>query len=140
MSRTVKIAACQVGTVNRWDDRKATLNRLIKLLEDASAHGARIALFPETAFTTFFPRYLFTSNAELDTFFEHGDITTAPQTCALFDRARDLHIDICIGFAEATTSELAKSTQDGGQCYNTCIYWSAHTDSVLSKYRKIHLP
>ncbi|PWY81546.1 carbon-nitrogen hydrolase [Aspergillus sclerotioniger CBS 115572] len=131
MARTVRLAAAQLGTTNKWDARENTLDRMIILLKDAAAQGAKLVLFPEIAFTTFFPRYLILDQAELESWFEHGDITTASRTKALFDTARDLAVDIIVGFAEAT---------DGGEHFNSCVYYHAATGSILSKYRKIHLP
>lgn len=100
MPRILKIASCQVGAVHRTSSREDTMKRLLALLEQAAAQGAQLALFPELAFTTFFPRYLLT-DLELDSFFEHGDVTTSPQTAPLFDLAKKLGVDISIGFAEA---------------------------------------
>jgi predicted amidohydrolase len=42
------------------------MNRLLRLLDSAASQGAQLALFPEIAFTTFFPRYLL-EGEELDT-------------------------------------------------------------------------
>jgi Asp/Glu/hydantoin racemase/predicted amidohydrolase len=131
MSRTIRIAAAQVGAVHRTDIRENTLNRLIRLLNQAAEQGAKVVLFPECTFTTFFPRYLLTDEAELESFFEHGDVTTAEHTKRIFHRAIELKIDICIGFAEAT---------EDGNHYNACVYFHAKSGSILSKYRKIHLP
>ncbi|KAL2825834.1 carbon-nitrogen hydrolase [Aspergillus cavernicola] len=131
MARTVRLAAAQMGTTNRWDARDDTLNRMITLLKDAASKGAQVVLFPEIAFTTFFPRYLILDSAELESWFEHGDIRTAPNTKALFDLAHELGVDISVGFAEATES---------GDHYNSCVYYHAASGSILSKYRKIHLP
>ncbi|OOF91763.1 hypothetical protein ASPCADRAFT_210752 [Aspergillus carbonarius ITEM 5010] len=131
MARTVRLAAAQLGTTNKWDARENTLERMIGLLKDAAGQGAKLVLFPEIAFTTFFPRYLILDQEELESWFEHGDITTAPRTKALFDTARDLAVDIVVGFAEAT---------DDGEHFNSCVYYHAATGSILSKYRKIHLP
>ncbi|KAI9371597.1 carbon-nitrogen hydrolase [Aspergillus egyptiacus] len=131
MPRTVRLAAAQMGTTNKWDPRDQTLNRMISLLKDAAAQGAQMVLFPEIAFTTFFPRYLILDHSELESWFEHGDIRTSPNTKPLFDTAHELGVDISVGFAEAT---------DAGDHYNSCIYYHAKTGSILSKYRKIHLP
>ncbi|KAG9189896.1 hypothetical protein G6011_06764 [Alternaria panax] len=114
MPRTVRIAAAQVGAVHRTDNRQNTLKRLTRLLDQAGEKGAQVVPFPECTFTTFFPRYLFTDEAELESFFE-----------------LDWMIDICIGFAEATAE---------GDHYNACIYYHAKSRSVLSKYRKVYLP
>ena len=102
MPRTLRIAAAQVGAVHLGDARQDTLARLVVLLEQAASQRAQVVLFPECAFTTFFPRHLFTDRQELDAFFEHGDICTAKNTRAIFDKAKELNVDICIGFAEAT--------------------------------------
>lgn len=138
MTRVLKIAACQVGAVNTDDPRPKTLNRLIKLLEDAASQGADVACFPEVTFTTFFPRHLI-PEAELEKWFEQGDVTANADTGPLFDKAREIGVDICVGYAEAVngTKVLAR---DGGDCFNTCVYYHAKTGSVLSKYRKVHLP
>lgn len=131
MPRIIRIAAAQVGAVHRPDARSDTLKRLIKLLDKAASQGAQVVLFPECTFTTFFPRHFFADEAELESFFEHGDVTTSENTRGIFDRAKELGVDICIGFAEAT---------DDGEHYNACVYFHAKSGSVLSKYRKIHLP
>ncbi|KAJ4374375.1 hypothetical protein N0V83_003116 [Neocucurbitaria cava] len=131
MPRIIRIAAAQVGAIHRSDARQNTLTRLISLLDEASSKGAQIVLFPECTLTTFFPRYLFTDDAELESYFEHGDVLTSENTKPLFDRAKELGIDVCIGFAEAT---------EEGDHYNTCVYYHAASGSILSKYRKIHLP
>jgi predicted amidohydrolase len=58
MPRIIRIAACQVGATHKSDRREDTLNRLLSLLDNAASQGATLALFPEIAFTTFFPRYI----------------------------------------------------------------------------------
>ena len=131
MSRIVRVAAAQIGAVNAWDTREATMKRMKTLLRDAADQGAKLVLFPEIAFTTFFPRYFILDPNELDSWFEHGDVRTAPNTKPIFDMAQELNVDICVGFAEAT---------DDGKHFNSCVYFHAATGSILSKYRKIHLP
>ncbi|WQF89302.1 Putative carbon-nitrogen hydrolase, asp/Glu/hydantoin racemase [Colletotrichum destructivum] len=130
-SRTLKVAAAQMGATNYTDARSKTLDRMLALLDDAAAKGAQLVLFPETAFTTFFPRHLINDPVELDSFFEHGDIVTQPQTKPLFDKATERGTDIAVGFAEKT---------DDGETFNSCVYFHAKSGSILSKYRKIHLP
>ncbi|OJJ50649.1 hypothetical protein ASPZODRAFT_148117 [Penicilliopsis zonata CBS 506.65] len=131
MPRVVRLAAAQMGTTNKWDTREQTMQRMIKLLVDAAGQGAQVVLFPEIAFTTFFPRYLILDEQEIESWFEHGDVTTAPNTKPLFDEAHKLGVDICVGFAENTPEN---------DHYNSCVYYHAKTGSVLAKYRKIHLP
>ncbi|KAI7359157.1 carbon-nitrogen hydrolase [Hortaea werneckii] len=131
MTRKIRIAAAQIGGVHRTDPREATLQRMLKLLENAGSQGAELVLFPETAFTTFFPRHLINDPDELSSWFEHGDVTKSPNTAPLFAKATDLNVDIAVGFAEAA---------DNGERFNACVYYHAKAGSVLSKYRKIHLP
>ncbi|KAJ9620260.1 hypothetical protein H2203_008025 [Taxawa tesnikishii (nom. ined.)] len=131
MPRLIKVAAAQVGAVNRDADRKETLDRLIKLLHQAAEEKVKLVVFPEVALTTFFPRHLL-SGLDLDKYFESGeDITQSPHTKALFDEALRLKIDIVLGYAERTSD---------GKGYNTCVYYSATGGEILSKYRKVHLP
>lgn len=47
----------------------------------------------------------------------------------LIQRAKELGVDICIGYAEKT---------EDGRHFNTCSY--VHDGTELSKYRKVHLP
>jgi predicted amidohydrolase len=65
MPRILRLAACQVGAIHKSDHREDTMNRLLHLLDNAASQGATLALFPEIAFTTFFPRYLL-EGEELD--------------------------------------------------------------------------
>ena len=132
MARKFKIAAAQVGAVHIDSDRSETLDRLLRLLRQATDQGAQIVLFPEIALTTFFPRHLFESEEDLEKFFEHGDdIAASPGVKPLLDEAGRLGVDISVGFAERASN---------GKGYNTCIYYSAKAGKLISKYRKIHLP
>ena len=47
------------------------MEHMLTLLEDAAAHGAKLVIFPELAFTTFFPRWLL-AGAELDAYYERA--------------------------------------------------------------------
>jgi predicted amidohydrolase len=71
---------------------------MIKLLRSASTLDSQLVLFPETAFTTFFPRHLISDQQELDSYFEHADdLPGSPMTEPLFDEASKLGIDISVG-------------------------------------------
>ena len=59
MPRIVRVAGAQMGGTQKADTRKHTLDRLIALLEQSAAQGAKLVVFPELAFTTFFPRWFF---------------------------------------------------------------------------------
>jgi predicted amidohydrolase len=128
MARMVRVAGAQMGPTQRADSRRHTLDRLIALLERAAADGAQLVVFPELAFTTFFPRWLFESTQELDAYFERD--MPGPQTRALFDRARELGVGFHVGYAELTPE---------GQRFNAAIL-VAPEGSVIGKYRKVHLP
>lgn len=132
MPRPLKLAAAQMGPVHLTSTRTETLNRLLTLLRSASALGAQLVLFPETALTTFFPRHLINDQAVLDSYFDSAStLLTSPNTAPLFLLAKELGIDISIGFAERA---------DDGKGYNTSVYFSASKGEIVAKYRKVHLP
>lgn len=127
-SRILRIAGAQMGGNQKSDSRAAILSRMIALLEGAAAQGAKLVVFPELPFTTFFPRWLIETTQELDTYFDRE--MPGPQTQALFDRARELGVGMYVGYAELTPA---------GQRFNTAIT-TGPDGAVLGKYRKIHLP
>jgi predicted amidohydrolase len=132
MARKIVVAAAQLGAVHLTTPRKAMLDRMIALLEEAVSKGAQLVVYPETAFTTFFPRFLFKDDAELDSFFEHGaDLPKSPNMAPLFEKVSQLKVDIQVGFAERTPE---------GKSFNTAVYYSGELKKIISKYRKIHLP
>jgi len=129
MTRRIILAGAQMGPTQRADSRAATLTRLVALLEQAAARGAQLVVFPELAFTTFFPRWPMERNApELLASFETAMPNPAVQP--LFDRARALGVGFYIGYAELTPD---------GRRFNSAITVGPNGD-ILFKYRKIHLP
>src|SRR4051795_13711923 len=88
-----------MGPTQRSDTRDHTLGRMLMLLDEAAASGASLVVFPELAFTTFFPRWLMDGDA-LDRYYEHG--MPNPAVRPLFDRARALRIGFYVGYAELT--------------------------------------
>ena len=56
MSRKLRAAVAQLGPIHLADSREAVVKRLMALLREAHAGGARFVVFPELALTTFFPR------------------------------------------------------------------------------------
>ncbi len=128
MSRILRIAGAQMGGNQKADSRRQILDRMIALLEQAAGQGAKLVVFPELPFTTFFPRWLIESTQELDTYFERE--LPGPQTQPLFDRARELGVGMYVGYAELTPQ---------GRRYNSAVTVGPD-GAILGKYRKIHLP
>ncbi len=126
MARIVTVAAAQMGPVQRADSRARTLDRIIALLEQAAGRGARLVVFPELAFTTFFPRWLMQADA-LEAVTEPAMPNPAVQP--LFDRARTLGVGFSIGYAERA----------GAKLFNTAILVSPK-GRTMGTYRKVHLP
>ena len=116
-----------MGPTQKADSREHTLGRMLALLEEAAARGATLVVFPELAFTTFFPRWLIEGEA-LDHYFERGMPNPAVQP--LFDRARALGIGFYVGYAELTSD---------GQRFNCSILVDRDAE-ILGRYRKVHLP
>ena len=132
MARHLKIAAAQLGPINLADTRTTATARLVKLLRDAHAMGARYVVFPELAFSTFFPRYWFEDQDEVDRRFYEFTMPS-PETQPLFDEAKKLGIGFYIGYAE-------RIVEDGVvHRYNTAILVGPD-GRIAGKYRKIHLP
>ncbi len=129
MTRRLIVAGAQMGPTQRADSRAATLARLLALLDRAAAQGAKLVVFPELAFTTFFPRWPMDRDApELLGSFETAMPNPAVQP--LFDRARALGVGFYVGYAELTPD---------GHRFNSAVTVGPD-GQVLFKYRKIHLP
>jgi len=127
MPRKLRIAAAQMGPTQKAEPRATTLGRMVSLLEQAAAQGAQLVVFPELAFTTFFPRWLL-SGEELESYYDTA--MPNPQVQPLFDRARELGIGFYVGYAEKTPEGLH---------YNSAITVGPD-GATLGKYRKVHLP
>ncbi len=131
-SRHLKIAAAQLGPLHLADTRTTATKRLVKLLREAHSMGARFVVFPELAFTTFFPRYWYANQADVDRTFYEATIPSV-ETRPLFDEAKKLGIGFYIGYAELTQEEGRPRR------FNTAILVGPD-GSLVGKYRKIHLP
>ena len=127
MTRSIRVAAAQMGPNQKADSRRDVLARMIRLLEQATAAGASLVVFPELAFTTFFPRWLLKGEA-LDAFYERAMPNPAVQP--LFDRAKALGVGFYVGYAELTQE---------GRRFN-CSILVQPDGTVLGRYRKVHLP
>ncbi len=126
--RILNVAAAQLGPVQKTDDRKSVVSRLISLLREAHSKKAELVVFPELALTTFFPRWFVDDIAEADHWYE----TEMPSevTRPLFDEAKKLGIGFCLGYAELTKA---------GERFNTQILIE-RDGRVVAKYRKVHIP
>lgn len=140
--RLLTMAAAQLGPVKSLDTpRSEVLLRMIKLCEDAAVKNVRLVVFPELAFTTFFPSYIIEKQEDLDRFFEPASpkdpyaIIDSPNGKPLFDKAAELGLDVYVGYGERWTDENGKVSY-----YNTAIYYSASQRRGIAKYRKVHLP
>ena len=131
MSRKLRTAVAQMGPVHLADDRRSVVRRLLEMLREAHAGGARFVVFPELALTTFFPRYWMTDQAQIDRYFERE--MPGPETRVLFETARDLGVGFYLGYAERT--EEAGRTRR----FNTSILVDPK-GKLIGRYRKIHLP
>ncbi|QIA20867.1 nitrilase-related carbon-nitrogen hydrolase [Mesorhizobium sp. AA22] len=129
MARDLTIAVCQTGPIQKSAQRAETVDRLVALLERAAAAGAEIAVFPELALTTFFPRWRIDDQAEIEAFFEPA--MPGPQTQRLYDAAARLKIGFALGYAELTRV-------DGGR-FNT-MDLVGQDGKLVGRYRKIHVP
>jgi N-carbamoyl-D-amino-acid hydrolase len=129
MSRHLKIAAAQLGPLHRSDSRAIATRRMVELLREAHGMGAKFVVFPELAFTTFFPRWWMEDQAEVDRRYFEREMP-GPETRALFDEAKKLGIGFYIGYAELTPDNHR---------YNAALLVGPDGRRV-GKYRKVHLP
>jgi len=131
MNRKLKVAAAQLGAINVADSRESVVKRLLEMLREAHASGCKLVVFPELALTTFFPRYLYETQSEVDAWFESEMPNDA--TRVLFDEAARLGIGFYLGYAELCQ-------QDGAtHHFNTAILVGPD-GTIIGKYRKVHLP
>jgi predicted amidohydrolase len=131
MNRYLTLGVCQTGPVQRNASRAETVGRLIHLLETASRAGAELAVFPEMALTTFFPRWPIDDPREIDGFYETQ--MPGPQTQPLFDAARRLDVGFALGFAELDNDGPRQRR------FNSMVLVDAH-GNLAGRYRKMHIP
>jgi hypothetical protein len=131
MARIVTIGAAQLGPIARAETRRHVVERQIALLREAKRHGCDLVAFPELALTTFFPRWYFDRQDDIDAFFERQ--MPSNETAPLFSEAQRLGIGFYLGYAEL-------ADEDGRtRRFNTSILVDK-AGAIVSKYRKVHLP
>ncbi len=128
MSRSLVVAAAQLGPIARDEPRRAVVDRLIVLMTEAHARGATLVVFPELALTSFFPRWWMEKPAQIDAWFERS--MPSEDTRPLFDCAQRLGVGFHLGYGELTPE---------GRRFNTAILVGPD-GALLGKYRKVHLP
>ena len=126
--RMIKVAAAQLGPVQRAETRQAVVARMLALLQQAAAKGCDLIIYPELALTTFFARWHVEDRAEADLWFER-DMPSAA-TRPLFEQAKASGVAMSLGYAELTPQ---------GRHFNTSILVDK-AGKVVGKYRKVHLP
>ena len=131
MPRFVTVGAAQLGPIARDESRARVVDRQLALMHDAHRHGCDLVVFPELALTTFFPRWHFERQEDIDAFFERA--MPGPDTARLFDAARSLRLGFYLGYAELAV-EGPRTRR-----FNTSILVD-RTGEIVGKYRKIHLP
>jgi predicted amidohydrolase len=131
MTRHLTLAVCQTGPIQRAATRAETVDRLLHLLETAARQGAELAVFPEMALTTFFPRWHLTDEAEIDAFFEEA--MPGPETTRLTAAARRLKIGFALGYCEIDRGAGARRR------FNTMDLFDDAGERI-GRYRKVHVP
>jgi N-carbamoyl-D-amino-acid hydrolase len=126
--REIKVAAAQLGPIQKADSRQAVVARILELMRHAKAEGCDLIVYPELALTTFFPRWHYEDRSDADIWFEREVPSAA--TRPLFAQARDFGMAMSFGYAELTPD---------GHHFNTSIFVDK-SGAIVGKYRKVHLP
>jgi N-carbamoyl-D-amino-acid hydrolase len=129
--RIIHAAAGQLGPIGRNETRTVVVKRLIEMLREAKARGCELVVFPETALTTFFPRWYMEDWSEVDRYFEAE--MPGRETWPLFEEAKKLGVGFYLGYAE-----LVREAQ-GVRRFNTSILVDGNGE-IVGKYRKVHMP
>jgi len=120
-------AAAQLGAIQPHDTKEQVVERMYALMQQAKSANAKLVVFPELCFTTFFPRYYFDQEADLDSYFEEEcPLELISSILALI---KDSGMLISFGYAE-------KEVHDR---FNTSVILNS-SGLLIGKYRKIHLP
>jgi predicted amidohydrolase len=117
MPITISIAQIDIA----FADRERNLARMIQVLEQTAAKGAKLTVFPEAALTG----YCFDS---LNDARPHAEPIPGPSTERMTQVCRKLGVFVVYGLLEA----------DGDRIFNACAL--VGPEGVVGSYRKIHLP
>jgi predicted amidohydrolase len=119
MSKPITIAVAQIDIA--FADREQNLARMVRMLAETAAKGAKLTVFPEAALTG----YCFDS---LDDARPHAEPIPGPSTKRMAGVCRELGVFAVYGLLES----------DGGRIFNACAL--VGPEGVVGSYRKIHLP
>jgi predicted amidohydrolase len=126
--RNIRVAAAQLGPIQKADSRQAVVARMLDLMEQAAAQKVELIVYPELALTTFFPRWYHEDVRDADIWFEKEMPNAA--TAPLFSRSKQHGMAMSFGYAELTPD---------GHRFNTSILVDKG-GAIAGKYRKVHLP
>jgi predicted amidohydrolase len=126
MARNIRVAAAQLGPIQKSDTRPAVVARMLALMRRAK--GCDLIVYPELALTTFFPRWYSEDRGEADVWFERE--MPGPATRPLFEEAKRTGMAMSFGYAELTPD---------GHHFNTSILVDK-AGAIVGRYRKVHLP
>src|SRR5437868_350818 len=116
---TTRIAAAQIDIA--FADRERNFDRMVEVLHQTAADGAKLTIFPEAALTG----YCFSSLEEAR---PHAEPIPGPSTERMVQVCRKLDAFVVYGLLEA----------DGERVFNACAL--VGPSGVVGSYRKIHLP
>ena len=131
MTRTVRVAAGQLGPIQREHSREQVVGRLLDLLNQAADAGCDLVVYPELALTTFFPRWFVDDISEADHFYERSMPNAVTQP--LFDAAKRLGIGFCLGYA------LLDDGPEGVHRWNVQTLME-RDGSIVATFKKVHIP
>jgi N-carbamoyl-D-amino-acid hydrolase len=131
MTRMVRVAAGQLGPIQREHSREQVVDRLLDLLNQAADAGCDLVVYPELALTTFFPRWFVDDISEANHFYERSMPNAATQP--LFDAAKRLGVGFCLGYA------LLDDGPEGVHRWN--VQTLVERDgSIVATFKKVHIP
>lgn len=117
-----------MGPVEKRHTAGEVTDRMVALLEKASARGVELLVFPELASVPFFPHWVIEDREELLSYYDLD--TPFARVAPLFTRAAELGVAVVMGYAERT---------EQGRLFNSSVLADERGDVAL-KYRKVHLP
>jgi predicted amidohydrolase len=113
VANPIKIAIAQIDIA--FADRERNLARMVRVLEETAASGAKLTVFPEAALTG----YCFDS---LDEARPHAEPVPGPSTRRMSDVCRKLGCFAVYGLLELATAQQEPRPPDSSECiFNTCV-------------------